>query len=72
MKMVTISTDIAALGIIIGSAAKFLPAIAALFGAIWYAFVIYDRIRYGPELTHRELFLRRNKLETLEQEESDE
>lgn len=61
MKIATIGTDLAALGVILGSAAKFLPAVAALFGAIWYAFVIYDRIRYGPDLGNRMFWVNRHK-----------
>jgi hypothetical protein len=45
--------DIAAAGLIIGSIVKVLPAIAALLAVIYYGFVIYDRIRYGPELVGR-------------------
>lgn len=53
MKLATISFDIAALGLILGTATKVLPALAALLGVIWYGFVIYDRIRYGPEVGNR-------------------
>lgn len=53
MKLATISFDLAALGLILGTATKVLPALAALLGVIWYGFVIYDRIRYGPEVGNR-------------------
>lgn len=53
MKMMMIATDITAIGFILGSAANVLPAIAGLLAAIWYGFVIYDRIRYGPEISNR-------------------
>lgn len=48
--------DIAALGMVVGTAAKFIPAVAALLAVIYYGFVIYDRIRYGPELEKRMLW----------------
>jgi len=53
--------DFVALGVIVGTIAKVLPALAALLAVVYYGFVIYDRIRYGPELEDR-MFNRMRKV----------
>jgi hypothetical protein len=53
--------DIIALGVIISSVAQLLPAMAALLAVVYYGFVIYDRIKYGPELEARLLWRGRKK-----------
>lgn len=50
MKLAALTADITALGVLIGSAINLVPAIAGLLAVIYYGFVIYDRIRYGPEI----------------------
>lgn len=49
MKLAVISLDIAALGLVVTTAFKLLPAVAGLLAVVYYGFVIYDRIKYGPE-----------------------
>jgi hypothetical protein len=44
-----------ALGSVLGSATHALPAVAATLGVVWYALVIYDRLKYGPDLDGRTL-----------------
>lgn len=41
----------AAAGSVVATIAGWLPALAALLGAIWYCILIYDRIRRGPRAT---------------------
>ncbi len=53
--------DVAAFGILMGAAYKIIPSIAALLAVVYYGFVIYDRIRYGPELEHRMFRPRKEK-----------
>jgi len=53
--------DFVALGVIVGTIAKVLPALAAFLAVVYYGFVIYDRIRYGPELEDR-MFNRMRKV----------
>lgn len=55
MKPLMITADLTALGVIFGAAFQILPAIAGLLACVWYGFVIYDRIRYGPDLSNRVL-----------------
>lgn len=50
MKSLMITADITALGVVLGAAFQILPAIAGLLACVWYGFVIYDRIRYGPDI----------------------
>lgn len=57
--------DALALSLVAGAIAKILPSLAALLAIIYYGFVIFDRIKYGPELEKRMLRHRRkNKDET--------
>jgi len=64
MKPLMITADIAAVGAIIGASLNFLPAFvglaAGLLACVWYGFVIYDRIKYGPELDSRQRQHRRD------------
>jgi hypothetical protein len=41
--------DWSAVGVALSAMAGWLPAIASLFSIIWFGFLIYDRIRYGPK-----------------------
>lgn len=66
MKIAAMGFDAAALGIILGVANHILPAVAALLGVIWYGFVIFDRIRYGPEVGNRKFWRK------IERDEDDE
>lgn len=50
MKIALITVDVATLAIIVGSAFNFIPAIAGLLAVVYYGFLIYDRIRYGPQV----------------------
>lgn len=61
MKMLTVGIDIAALSIFMGTAAKIIPTIVGLLAAVYYAFVVYDRIRYGPEIENRMFWERKKK-----------
>jgi hypothetical protein len=59
MKLALNIIDFAALGVVIGSISRVLPAMAALLAVIYYGFVIYDRVRYGPDLDGRTLWNRK-------------
>jgi hypothetical protein len=61
MKILTIGLDIAALSIFLGTAAKVIPTVVGILAAIYYAFVVYDRIRYGPEIENRMFWERKKK-----------
>lgn len=61
MRLAVAAADVAALGSVLGAATHYLPAVAALLGAIWYALVIYDRLKYGPELEKRMLWQYRTR-----------
>jgi lysozyme len=54
MKLSVVGIDLTVLTLIMGAAANLLPAVAAALGVVWYAIVIYDRIRYGPN-KHRKI-----------------
>lgn len=54
MKPLIMTADIVSLSVILVAAMQFIPAIAGLLAVIWYSFVIYDRIKYGPELDSRQ------------------
>ena len=41
--------DVTSISTILGTFMQLLPPIAALFAIIYYAFKIYDRIKYGPK-----------------------
>ena len=62
MRGMFITIDLAALGVLLGAVTQVVPAIAGLLAVIYYGFVIYDRIVYGPELDKRTLW-RFNKKE---------
>jgi hypothetical protein len=49
MRIEMIVADITAITVIIGAANSVIPAIAGVLAAIWYGFMVYDRIKYGPE-----------------------
>lgn len=51
MKLAMITADVTTLAIIIGSAFNFIPAIAGVLAVVYYGFLIYDRIKYGPQTT---------------------
>jgi hypothetical protein len=53
MKLLIITADLAAIGVVVGSALNWMPAIAGLLAAVYYGFVIYDRVKYGPEIGQR-------------------
>jgi len=53
MKLAEMTIDITALGILVGVVNKVLPALAGLLAIVYYGFVIYDRIKYGPEIEGR-------------------
>ncbi len=43
------SIDFAAAGTILASLLGWLPPLAAGLAIVWYLFLIYDRIKYGPK-----------------------
>lgn len=57
MKLATMGIDLGALALVASSAFKILPGtigiVAGVLGAIYYGFVIWDRIKYGPETEGR-------------------
>jgi small-conductance mechanosensitive channel len=61
MKLLTIGLDVAALSIFLGTAAQIIPTLVGLLAAVYYAFVVYDRIRYGPEIENRMFWERKKK-----------
>ena len=61
LKFINVGADLAALGLLVGVAAKVIPALAGLLAIIYYGIVVYDRIRYGPELEKRMFWHQRYK-----------
>lgn len=53
MKIAMITADITTLAIIVGSAFNFIPAIAGMLAVVYYGFLIYDRIKYGPQVANK-------------------
>lgn len=48
-----VTADLTALGVLIATAAKVVPDVVGILAMVYYAFVVYDRIRYGPEIEKR-------------------
>jgi len=63
--------DVVALGVIAGTIAKLLPEFAALLAVVYYGFVIYDRIRYGPELERRTTYDQKDMTKSEKKENND-
>jgi len=63
--------DVVALGVIAGTIAKLLPELAALLAVVYYGFVIYDRIRYGPELERRTTYDQKDMTKSEKKENND-
>lgn len=61
MKLAVVGMDAAALVTMVGAAEHLIPVFAALLAVVWYGFVIWDRIVYGPELEKRMLWQYRRK-----------
>lgn len=54
MKLAMITVDLTTLAIIMGAALNLIPAIAGVLAVVYYGFLIFDRVRYGPQVaTHR-------------------
>lgn len=64
MKLATIGIDVTALGVMAGSIFHVLPIVVTVgvgcLAMIYYGFVIFDRLKYGPELEDR-MWYRRKK-----------
>lgn len=58
LQLALVAADTLSAAAIIGSFTGLLPPLAALAAFVWYAFMIYDRIRYGPEMDGRALWWR--------------
>lgn len=61
MKLLAIGADAAALAAMLGTVTNIVPTIVGVIGALYallsainYAFVIHDRIKYGPEIDNRQ------------------
>jgi hypothetical protein len=52
MKLAMITADLTTLAILVGAAINLIPAAAGLLAVVYYGFLIYDRIKYGPQLFH--------------------
>lgn len=50
MKPAFITANLLALGALLGAATQVIPLIGGVLAAIYYGFLVYDRIRYGPTL----------------------
>lgn len=61
MKLAMITADVAALGVLFGSALNIFPAIAGVLAVVYYGFLIYDRVRYGPDIEGRMRWANRSK-----------
>lgn len=61
MKLMMVTADLTALGVLIGITAKIIPDIVGLLAMVYYGFVVYDRIRYGPEIEKRIFWQNRKK-----------
>lgn len=55
MKLFMIGADITTLAMIAGAVLNLIPTvagvIATILAAVYYGFLVYDRIKYGPQLT---------------------
>jgi hypothetical protein len=60
IQLLLIAADIVSAAAVVGSLAGILPPLASLGALVWYGLVIYDRIRYGPEIDNR-IFRRQKK-----------
>ena len=61
IQFLLVTADLVSAAAIVGSLSGVLPPLASLGALVWYSFVIYDRIRYGPEVDTRLIGWRNRK-----------
>lgn len=72
MKFLTLTPDIVALAVWISALNKIIPSVVGLLAMVYYGFVVYDRIRYGPELENRLFWKRRLEQDVIKKGREDE